>query len=242
MDEHPNLPEQAQVMTTEEPAQSANPPSRMASRTAVRRRVFLTLSLLFNCLVCLGVGFVALHVMTPQAFLSAPVELPVTGGDPPLDPTTAPDDPTPSPPPDKDFGGPSLPLTQTYREAAVDRLSICMSAFHDFFLMEELAAQQPEILKNDAWTKDVTRAMNAFRSDCEPLGSLPDAPAGYAEMDRWLKLAAGEVTQAADSFAAAMQNQPSADLGGVAKHLMRFVHYAQNAEDILSSLEERREI
>lgn len=227
MNEQPNLPEQ-----------SASTPSR----TSVRRRVFLTLSILLNCLVCLGVGLAALHVLAPPPLVSAPIELPVTGGDPAADPTPAPDDPTPSPTPGQGFASPATPLAQTYHDAAAERLSICMASFHDFFLMEELAAQQPDILKNNSWNEDVTRVMTAFRTDCEPLGSLPDAPTGYAEMDRWLKLAAGEVTQAADSFAAALQNQRSADLSGVTTHLMRFVHYAQNAEDILSSMEERREI
>lgn len=214
---------------------AAEKEAEAAAKTRRGIRWMLILIPLFLCLITSALGAVVAAPLRGQMQSGVIPRVPVTGADPQLavtpESTAAPSDQVPSP-----------LLGQTYREAAVDHLTTCMSSFHDFFIMEELAAHQPDVLQNDTWQTDVTQTMNSFREDCEKLGSLPDAPASFTELDRYLKLAASEVGPATDSFTSAMKSQQASDLRGSIRHMMRFVEYTQNAEAILSGMEQRREI
>jgi hypothetical protein len=114
-------------------------------------------------------------------------------------------------------------------------------AFHDFFLIEQVAIHEPELIRNNAWRDQAAGAMFVFQRDCSPLGSLPPAPSAYDEADRWLKLAAGEVDSASSRFDTMLVENDSEQITEIAGHMLRFIEFTHNAERIIDFLEERKE-
>ncbi len=125
---------------------------------------------------------------------------------------------------------------------AQQSLETCTSSFHDYFVLEQLAVNQPDVFTDDTWRSDVTDAMQAFREDCQKLGTLPTAPSAYAEIDHWLKLAAGEVGPSTDSLANAINHDQVDQFQASVEHLLKFVDYIHNAEGAMEGINQRKEI
>ena len=128
----------------------------------------------------------------------------------------------------------------TYPVTAKGLLTTCLSSFQDFLSMEEAGAHMPGTMNSQDWRDQVNRAIQAYRSDCQTLGSLPPAPRAYAELERNLKLAAGEVAPVTDGFSAAVDQQQVGAYRAAMDHLDKFVEYANNAERILFGLDQKR--
>ena len=169
--------------------------------------------------------------------------LPVTGGDLPT--TQAPEIPDELRP---SLPGDPIPVPGQVYRAEVDRvLSACYVSFHEFYLFEEMILSEPGMLESEQWRTEAHSAIDSFREDCEGLGNLPDAPNLYEEVDHWLKLAAAEVTPAAENLTRVL-GSPGAeirqedDFRRAVEHMMNFVEYTHAAEEALSSMDDRREV
>jgi hypothetical protein len=122
------------------------------------------------------------------------------------------------------------------------RLSDCTIAFQDFFMIEQAAIHEPQLIRNQAWRDQATGAMLLFEQGCSALGSLPPAPSAYGEADTWLKLAAGEVVSASSRFDVMLVENDTELVMEVAGHMLRFMEFTHNAERIIEHLEERKEL
>ena len=212
-------------------------------QNAVTSRLLL-LAPLLACMGCLALAFASQRIYKSQ--LNAQ-PLPVTGedsGSPDQTVPTLPHEDNPSPMPQREEPRPPI---LAYR-FEVDRvLEACYHSFHQFYLFEEMMVSEPQMIESERWVVDAQNATDTFQDDCVGLGDLPSAPGYYAEVDHWLKLAAGEVAPAAESFARALGRRPAArtqreELRLVVGHMMKFLEYTHNAEAALSSTDERREI
>lgn len=217
-----------------------NPGALEAQQRAALRRRYLRALLIWvplaACAACLVVALVALPSMDNPL-------LPVTGGrapvhDIPVAPTLTPGptrqpEPAPVVPPNTIF---------SYKEEALSRLADCSSAFHDFFLIEQLALHQPEMIQEENWRSQASTAMQFFEHDCAPLGEMQDVPTAYGEVDRWLKLAAGEVDSASGVFHDMLDAQDMRQIGVITDHMLRFIEFTHNAESIIDRLERRKQI
>lgn len=204
----------------------------------------LLLAPLLVCIGCLALAFVSQRIYQRQKGASP---VPITGEEfvPPNQPLPAlprATDPGPAPQHEE-----PLPPALAYR-SEVDRvLAACYPAFHQFYLFEEVMVSEPAIMGSDRWVAEAQDAADTFQTDCQALGDLPDAPVYYAEVDRWLKMAAGEVAPAAESFARALGSREAArtqreEMRRAIEHMMNFIEYTHNAEAALSSMDDRREI
>ncbi len=200
------------------------PPTRPLKRPG-RLRAFALLLLLI-CL--LEVGLFTFQTLVPPPQRS----LPVTGGGAGV-----------TQPPRENLIPAHPPAAGAdYRQEMEDRLSTCMVSFHEFFLLQELATRRNDIFSTETWRKDGSQAMDAFLRDCEQLGELPSAPPIYTEVDRWLKLAADEVSPAADSFRDALGQDGPDGLTDSMSHLIHFIEFTRNAQSALYNLKNRREL
>jgi hypothetical protein len=143
--------------------------------------------------------------------------------------------------------GPTLtptPAIFSYPDEAAQRLGLCSEAFHTFFILEQTAFHNPEMVSTDRYQAEAGSAMQAFREACLPLGQMPSAPNAYRDVDRWLKLAAGEVAPAADTFNAVLADEKdaAASLDRALDHMMRFIEYTNRAHDLLRRLDRRKQI
>jgi hypothetical protein len=189
-----------------------------------RHRQWWLLALpLLAWLACLGL---VVNIVTPLVWNRQTLQIPVTGGDPTL-------------------AAPQEKKTVTgavYMGLARQRLASCTGSFHDYFILEQLVIDQPAVFTDDAWRTDVTDAMEAFRDDCQRLGSLPSAPTAFAEVDHWLKLAAGEVGPSTDSLTRAIDKEQAEQFRVSIQHLLKFVDYIHQAEGAMDGLQQRKEI
>lgn len=215
------------------------------SHRRFRKILFMILgSLLAFCLSCGAL----VYFLAPALTLSDPNRalIPVTGlgedseeGDQEREPTVAPGktlDPTPEP------VRPTPRVVQptpayNYRSEAENRLAICYDSFHEFYLLEEMAIENPELIYEAQWRIDINGAMDLFRKDCEPLGSLPDAPPRYIEADHWFKRAAAEVGPAADKFSTALDTHEGETMQMALRHIVNFIEYTHMAEKALTNNE-----
>lgn len=203
------------------------PVTRPAARRTfvVRMLAWLPMAFFAACLVL---------AMLAQPLARAVPNVPVTGGSLPPAPTLTPG------------GEPVLRLSEgvglSYKEIAAARIHECTMAFHEFFILERMATNHPDMVSSDSWRSDAQIAMDDFESGCAPLGTLPDAPHAYAEADRWLKLAAGEVNSASTRFALLIEDSDAAHIEVIGEHVMKFLEFTHNAELIIDRLEERKEL
>jgi hypothetical protein len=211
--------------------------------TAGRRRgwwLWLLVFPLAACLACLGLMVFA---AAPLFHQTRAVDIPVTGNDPTLpagpqaSPTQKPSQAAGTQQPE----GTPLPGLQ-FLKAVRQSLESCSGSFQEYFLLEELAVDHPDVFQSKKWRTDATNAMNLFHEDCQTLGTLPDAPPAYAEVDHWLKLAAGEVEPATTSFSAALEKQEAGQFQISIKHMLMFVDYIHNAEGAMNGMLQRKEI
>lgn len=215
-------------------------------RRSRKLSILIMTSLLAFCLSCGAlVYFLAPALTRPNPERAA---IPVTGlgddsqeQDQEPEPTVAPSH-TPDPTLESDQDRPTPPVVQptpvyNYRSEAEFRLAICYDAFHEFYLLEEMAIENPELIYESQWRTDMDGAMNLFRQDCEPLGSLPDAPPRYIEADHWFKMAAAEVGPAADQFSTALDTQEGDAMQMALRHIVNFIEYTQMAEKALTNNE-----
>ena len=189
---------------------------------------------LMACAGCLFVSYMLLPPMTADG-------IPVTGSrDPLIPPTPTAGAPSAQPP------APPAPPGFSYRDEALLRLDACNASFHDFFVVEQIAIHQPEVAAGSAWRAEAERAVQSFRDNCEPLGSLPAAPAAYTQVDTWLKLAAGEVAPAVEGFSVMLdaddpRRQDRERMSRTVDHLIKFLEYTTNAEDLIDRLQLRKQ-
>jgi hypothetical protein len=214
-------------MSQQEFTNAAGPPP-----TRRKRAVWLfVLPLLAWGACCLGL---MIFLVAPLFLDRQRAEIPVTGGDPANAPVIL--TPTATPAGQKPVSG------QEYMDQATQRLDTCTSSFHDYYILERLVVDKPAVFADAAWRSDVTTAMQSFRTDCQPLGSLPAAPAAYTEIDHWLKLAAGEVGSSADNLAKAIDQDQVSQIQASIDHLLKFVKYIHNAEGAMDGIKQRKEI
>jgi hypothetical protein len=179
-----------------------------------------------------------------------PPAIPVTGVEQPslpnAGPNAQPQDKKPqSQPPQAEKPQAQPPTARpgtSYRTLATDALDTCSSAFHDFFVLEELVAHRPGVINDSQFRDDSTQAMQAFREDCAKLAALPEAPAAFREIGALLKHAAGEVAPAADSFTQMLDQSDANLLSDSVEHMLKFVDYTHQAESLLSQMEEMKNI
>ncbi len=190
------------------------------------------LFLLLAWIACLLLAFVA---FTPLVGSSSD-GIPVTGGSLVNVPSAA--TLTPLPPEQQ----PKLMPGETYKFVAEQRLSTCSSSFQSLFVLERLVAHQPNLMQDPTWSSDASRAMKAFRQDCEQLGHLPAAPAEFAKVDGLLKQAAGEVRPAADGFSIVLQSHELNQLTLSINHLQKFVEYIHQVENMLQNMQDIRQL
>lgn len=222
-----DLPEEHPDPATAGPGPGPLPePAR--KRRPIGRRYWLFVIPLLGWFACLGL---AVYLLWPLVGNARQADIPVTGGDP----GRAPARETPAPAQNPADG-------PTYLSAVKQRLDACSSSFHDYFLLEQLAVNRPEVLHDSSWRSDISDAMDAFRQDCQPLGTLPAAPRAYADVDHWLKLAAGEIGPTTDGLATAINKDQDAPLHSSVEHMLKFVDYLHNAENALNGLNDRKEI
>ena len=167
------------------------------------------------CLACLALA--ALAVLAPARRAG----LPVTGGLP-----SQQNSPSPTQPPGENSG---------YGAEARLRLAGCNQAFHTFFMLVQAGAGDPAV------QPALEQAVADFREQCALLSSLPTAPPRYADVDRWLKLAATEVDPAADLLAQALEARTDLLYGPAGERLARFITYIAHAEAALSQMEDFKE-
>jgi len=220
-------------MMDDDPSQLPDLPPQTAPESNVRSGYRRALLLWLPLLLCAGcLLFVA--VQQQRQFAS---NIPVTGD--PLAPPTPTTDETDEPlPPRRLPADPGL----SYKEEAVLRLRTCGESFHAFFVLEQFAIHQPELAASAEWQRDAARTMDAFRDDCLPLGAMPFVPNAYQDVDRWMKLAAGEVSPAADGFAVLLDSGGSERQDEVIDHLLRFIEYTRKAQDLIDRLDRRKHL
>ncbi len=207
-----------------------------------KRRLWLFVLPLLGWMACLGLllSMLAPLMTANRAFRN----IPVTGKDPtgPLaiptqTQTSQPQAAQPKTTPQKN--GPVSGFE--YMNQANKRLDACTSSFHDYFVLEQLVVDQPDMFTDSTWRSDVTNAMTSFRADCQQLGTLPSAPTDYAEIDRWLKQAAGEVGQSTDNLASAIDKERPDQFQVSVEHLLKFVEYIHKAEGAINGIKNRKE-
>lgn len=217
-----------------ERAEAPDPPGSPPRRKPLGWRVWLFVFPLVAWLACLGVaGTTVLPlIMNPQTN-----EIPVTGDDATQSPTQGAPSQAATPQADgKQRPGPE------FANKAASQLEACSEAFRNYFLLEQLAIDNPDIFQNEDWRSDTTSAMHSFEDDCQTLGKLPAAPPAYAEVEHWLKLAASEVEPATASFSAALEKEQVGQFQNSIRHMIRFVDYIHNAESAMDSMRSRKEI
>lgn len=199
-------------------------------------------------LACLGATAYAVFPLFPEPQTT---EIPVTGEDPDRAPTSS---PTQAPPQgDGSQGGGSQeggsqkgegsqPRGKDFIAQAKTQLEACTKSFRSYFLLEQLALDNPDIFQNGAWRGDATTAMQDFEDDCQTLDSLPAAPPAYQEVEHWLKLAAGEVKPATTSFSASLEKKQAGQFRESIQHMLQFVDYIHNAENAMNGMLDRKEI
>lgn len=128
--------------------------------------------------------------------------------------------------------------TPTYGAQVHDLLDACGNAFQDFFTLEHMAAEQPDMVDSPQWRSDAAQAVKGFRADCAPLGGLPAAPPVYSGLDQLLKQASDEVAPVADAFSSGLDGNGTRKFNDSMIHMLRFVDYFHQAEDLLSRLDE----
>lgn len=184
--------------------------------------------ILYPLVACVMCTVLTLALARPPSAGTDPAVIPNTGG---ADPVT----PTPGSPR-------ALSPGYTYPEAAHTQLATCLSAFHHFVILEETGAHQSGATDSQVWRDQMSRAAQSYRAACQPLGNLPAAPPAYSELEHWLKLAAAEVGPMTDDFQTALDQNHMDAYQAALDHLDKFVEYAKNAEDILSALDQQRNL
>jgi hypothetical protein len=200
-------------------------------RRAGRRKYWLFVFPLLAWAACLGLAAYAILPLLP-AFERK--QIPVTGGDPAPKATSPSRAPTQA---QKD-----APPQYAFIHEAATQLDTCSESFRSYFILQQLAFENEKIFQNEAWRKDVTSAMVLFHDDCQSLGSLPEAPPAYADIEHWLKKAADEVEPATTSFTAALEKEQVGQFQISIQHMIRFVDYIHNAENLMKGMQERKEI
>ena len=206
------------------------------TRTHFIRRFLAWLPLAFFA-ACMVTALIA------QPLTRAVAPMPVTGSRalppaPTLTPGTNRAERFVPPQPDEAQPGLSLP----YKEIITTSISDCTIAFHEFFILERMAVNRPEMIISETWREEAQAALHVFQQGCAQLGTLPDAPSAYVEADRWLKLAAGEIDTVSLRFDALMDDNDADQITLISTHMMKFLEYTRNAEIIIERLEERKEI
>lgn len=195
------------------------------------------LLLLIPALLCLLSLTLAVQALDTRWRATRPqgVEMPVTGG-----PTATP--PVILTPTLDEQPAPDQPRSSDYGLEVEMRLSLCSEAFQHFFVIQHLVNMQPGLVGDDGWRTDAQDAVAVFQRDCALDEDLPQAPAAYSEVDRWMRLAATEVDPAAESFASVLDSQALDGLSTTSDHLERFYVYTMHAEEAIRLIRNRREI
>ncbi len=234
----------------ESPLEAPDIDKPVVSASPARRRgwgLWLFVIPLAAWLACVGLAVV---ILIPMVLNPPRMDIPVTGGDSgqghgkaPVLATQTPKGVAPASP-----GPTAAPQTapsvsaSIYLNTARTRLDTCAASFHDYFILEQVVVDQPDVFTDPSWRSDATDAMHAFHDDCQALGSLPAAPASLGEIDHWLKLAAAEVGPASDSFTTALEKNQTDQFRASVSHLLKFVDYIHNAEGALDGIKQRKEI
>jgi hypothetical protein len=235
MDEEKGGGGRVRVYPLPEDTNAAEPHAGMIERPR-RNRIGKHWLFIFPLLVwiaCLGLAAYSILPLIPKIEREP---IPITGGDP----TQAPAEPDPSPAPTQPQR--NLAPGNAFIHVAARQLETCSGSFRDYFILQQLAIENNKIFQNEAWRADVTSAMQLFHDDCQSLGTLPEAPPAYTEIEHWLKKAADEVEPATTSFTAAMEKEEAGQFQISIKHMIRFVDYIHNAENLMHGIFERKEI
>ncbi len=237
-----NNSEHSRVQVYQVPGKS-EPGGNVPARKRRRWPVWLFVFPLAAWLACMGL---MVYALIPMIYQARAVSIPVTGGDPSRTPVTkaVPASPTAKAAQVGSTATPQRqpPSEQQYVDAAKQSLDTCTGSFQQYFLLQQMAIDNPDVFSDDTWRSEATAAMNSFHDDCQALGKLPDAPPAYADVDHWLKLAAGEVDPATTSFSAALQNNAADQFQLSIRHMLKFVDDIHNAVGAFDGVLQRKQV